>query len=121
MNTEVHYMYRDGSNYKNHHSIVFKGTLEGGESSIEETNRQIEQYCGGGTGSNFIASQVGFPEIFLWETGEYPFSPDDDHCWHEFNYVSLTSNEPDDPRTIQQVIEDFRKASEEGWKEFNPE
>lgn len=112
MNTEIHYMYRDGGNWKNHHSIVFKGTLPD-DVDIDDVLR--EHLTGD---DNFIASQVGFEEVFSWSPDD--FSTTEDHCWHEYEYAEVTDREPTDPRTIQEVIEAFRKAREEGWEVFDP-
>lgn len=113
MNTEINYLYRDASNYKNHGSIIVSG-------HDPKAEKKFEQLLDGG--EYFIARQVGFPDLFLWESEDYDFAfnPEDDHCFHEMGEILPTNADPTDKRTIQQVLEDFKIANKNGWETYDP-
>lgn len=108
MNTKFNYLYRDASNYKNWGEVIFKGEYTP-EMAVELTEYLDE-------GRYFIAHQVDIPEMFF-DYGKD--SIEDDHCWHEYGDMVLTEQEPTDPRTIQQFIQQVKEESELGWEEFD--
>lgn len=116
MNTQLVYLYRDGSNYKEWGDVVVAGRPSCG---IREMRRRLEKTLE--DGSYFIAGQVGLPEVFLWDSGGYSLC-EDDHCWHEYDHLKLTESAPSDPGiTADGLLELFERAAAEGWKEFEPD
>ena len=72
MNTELCYLYRDASNYKQHCEVVLAGEITESEarSALWE-----EVY--------FIPSAVGLPNLqHLFQEQGFQFPTDDDHPWH---------------------------------------
>jgi hypothetical protein len=71
MNTRLGYLYRDGSNYKQHHAVVFAGAITDAERRALLARLD--------DGSYFIPSQVGLEDL------QHRFGglTDDDHPWHE--------------------------------------
>jgi hypothetical protein len=107
MNTALHYIHRDGSNYKNSGRSVFSGEIT--------TNLQRAFRAALDEGRYFIADQVDVPELFFTFGDD---SVEDDHCWHEFSAFVVTHHEQTDSRTIQQFVGDVVGASGEKWKTF---
>jgi len=122
-NVAFTYLYRDGGNYKQAGQIVVSNP-EG--LSITEVEAELKSL-----GGFFIAHQLGIPEVFLW-SAETHYDPseesswpdfcinEDDHCWHEFDGLAETSDSLTDPRTLQQLLTNFRKSVRRGWLEFQP-
>lgn len=76
MNTRVLYLYRDGANNKQGDAPVVAGALTDAQKAA------IFQACD--EESQFIASQVGLPDLQTrWADRGYPFPSDDDHVWSE--------------------------------------
>lgn len=115
------YMYRDASNCKNHGEAVFTPELRGftNRSSLplDEIERRIKAALQ--DGEYFIAWQIKLDELFF----ETPSG--DDHPWHEFKGVEVTTTHPAfDPanwvihrhrRDITEFLADLEQASEAGW------
>src|SRR6266849_481800 len=95
-NVKLHYLYRDGSNYKKWADIVFSGA--DGLSIASATRVLRDAFLPDGL---FIAHQVRVPEVFLAAEDDLT---SDDHCFHEFESVEMTSDTADDPcdRTFHQ-------------------
>jgi hypothetical protein len=112
-NIRVHYLYRDGSNYKKWGSIVFH---DPDDFSIETIQRQLQSAFS----EVFIAHQVRVPEIFLASEDRLT---SDDHCFHEFSAVEKTSDAPNDPyrRSISNFLTEVSKEAARGWQAFNPQ
>ena len=73
MNTLLEYLYRDASNYKQHGSVVLRGTI-----SLKDIRHLLID------GEYFIPSPAGLPDLqpkFKDQGFEYPTG--DDHEWHE--------------------------------------
>lgn len=97
MNIKFSYLYKDGSNYKQYHQIVFASS---GQSTLGEIQTILR--------SNlidecwFIAKDWHLPDMhfkeYLWDTKV-------DHEWHEFDYVEETT----DAKTVKPSIEAFIK------------
>lgn len=128
MNTKFEYMYRDGANWKNNGSVVFAGGI------TPEIKARFEALLE--PGDQFIADQLGIPEVFQWNPnanydpldppvglgpGQYVIN-EDDHCFHEFIGIEEVTNDvvPTDSRTFAQFVEDLAVAKKAGWKVFDP-
>lgn len=109
MNTRFEYFYRDGSNYKQWGSVVFRGA---GDAALRD-----RLFAALDNDGYFIAHQVRMPELFFSDG-----PPDaDDHCFHELAEVSATAEAPDDPlgRTIDDFAAEMERASKSGWAVFD--
>ena len=113
-NVKFKYLYRDAGNYKSWGITVF-ANLDGlllyeVESRLRKAffHREV-----------FIASQIGIREVFLY-TRDNP--AEDDHCFHEFDSVELTTETPDDlyNRTIKDFVTQVEVESDKGWCTFIP-
>jgi len=84
-NTEVEYMYRDGSNYKQYGRAVFEGEL------TEEQVATIWANTGSTWGDDhFLPAQVGLEVVAENFESHY----DDDHPWHELISIEPTESLP---------------------------
>ena len=111
------YRYRDASNYKLHgeaicsnHSFLLLADIE---QQIRACLRDSEF---------FIAQQVNIEERF------FDVLRDDDHPWHEFERVEVTTLAPFDPdnwtqkqhrRDISEFISELEQVNKAGWDELN--
>ena len=96
MNTLFDYIYRDGSNYKQHGSYVAEGTLT--EKETEELWKCLSD------GEYFIPEQVGIPAVRFEDANE------DDHCWHELQDVTRTGRKADGKKSVHEILDAFRSA-----------
>lgn len=112
-NTIFSYMYRDGSNYKFGGEVIFGGIPAPG---LEQELREAMHDA-----NNFIASQIGIPDVFPFPD-QYSFNEDDDHCWHEFTGLEPTDRDTTDDknRSITDFVAEVEKIGPAGWKEFDP-
>ena len=104
-NTEIDYMYRDASNYKQYGNEVIRGEL---------TYEQLTPY--------FLEMQEANVGLFnpkavgLWHPGEHlrGFPTEDDHDWCELGKddVKQTDREQTIKQSADQFIELFRMAKE---------
>lgn len=92
-NIKFNYLYRDGGNYKQFGYIIFSNTNGLTTESIESEICSKLTY-----GEYFIASQLNIPSLFFEDTNDL------DHIWHEFDSIEITSENPKDKRTIEQLI-----------------
>lgn len=115
-NVSFKYLYRDASNYKLHGESVFTNHTF---VPIDEIEKQIRS--GLSDGEFFIAQQVNIEERF------FDVLHDDDHPWHEFNQVEMTTEPAFDPenwnqhrhkRDITEFIAELEKANRAGWDEM---
>ena len=116
-NVSFKYLYRDASNYKLHGEAVFTNFTF---MPIDEIEKQIRSCLK--DGEFFIARQVNIEERFFDVLHE-----DDDHPWHEFNLVEMTTESAFDPenwsqhnhkRDITEFIAELEKANRVGWDEL---
>ena len=116
-NVSFKYLYRDASNYKLHGEAVFTNHTF---VPIDEIEKQIRSCLK--DGEFFIARQVNIEERFFDVLHE-----DDDHPWHEFNLVEMTTEPTFDPenwnqhkhkRDITEFIAELEKANRVGWDEL---
>ena len=117
-NVSFKYLYRDASNYKLHGEAVFTNLTF---ISKDEIEKQIRSFLK--DGEFFIARQVHIEERFFDVLHE-----EDDHPWHEFDHVEVTTESVFDPenwnqhkhkRDITEFIADLEKANHVGWDEMN--
>ena len=82
MNIKLHYLYRDGANYKKHDWIVFSNSSGMALTQIEETIREslVE-------GEWFYASKWQLPDLHFEDWDE-----ETDHNWHEFDCIEETDD-----------------------------
>ena len=116
-NVSFKYLYRDASNYKLHGEAVFTNHTF---VPIDEIEKQIRSCLK--DGEFFIARQVNIEERFFDVLHE-----DDDHPWHEFNLVEVTTEPAFDPenwnqhnrkRDITEFIAELEKTKRAGWDEM---
>ena len=116
-NVSFKYLYRDASNYKLHGEAVFTNFTF---MPIDEIEKQIRSCLK--DGDFFIARQVNIEERFFDVLHE-----DDDHPWHEFNLVEMTTEPAFDPenwnqhkhkRDITEFVAELEKAKRVGWDEL---
>jgi hypothetical protein len=114
-NIKLHYLYRDGSNYKNWSEAVFSNADDLPADVITSVLRDAFLEDG-----LFIAHQVRIPEVFLAAEDQLTF---DDHCFHEFESVEATCDAPNDAcrRSIRQFMEEVAREAKRGWRAFNPQ
>ena len=93
-NVSFKYLYRDASNYKLHGEAVFTNSTF---MPIDEIEKQIRSCLK--DGEFFIARQVNIEERFF-----DVLHKDDDHPWHEFNLVEITTEPAFDPENWNQHV-----------------
>ena len=109
-NTRITYLYRDADNYKFPQEFVVRGK------ATDEDKRFLNDFIGSpDDGGNFIPEQVGLP----LNRGGYEIS-EADHCWGELDAIdgiTLTEQAPTEEITWEEVMDRFRAAKDEGWKD----
>ncbi len=102
MNTQIHYLYRDASNYKAHHEIIVHGKI-----TFADITPHLE------SGEFFIPSQVGLPDL----QSQLGKPTDDDHAWHHLTPDDFipTSAPPTVKLTACGLRNRFRRAHAAGW------
>lgn len=105
------YLYRDASNYKQHGEVILSNETQ---LAVEEIDQQVRSHLS--DGSFFIARQVQLEERFFAAVNE------DDHPWHEFVQVEVTTDPTFDPvpevkRDIAQFLQELEQAHRMGWDE----
>lgn len=86
-NTRVIYLYRDGANNKQEDAPVLAGSL------TDTQKAAIFKACD--NESQFIASQVGLPDLQTrWPNHGYAFPTGDDHVWSELIALEDTTDAP---------------------------
>jgi hypothetical protein len=117
VNVLFKYMYRDASNYKQHGEAIFTNHSF---LALDEIETQIRTCLS--EGKYFIARQVHIEECF------FDALYDDDHPWHEFERVEVTTLAPFDPdywsecqhrRDITEFIAELEKVHTAGWDEMD--
>ena len=107
------YMYRDASNYKQHGEVIFSNEKQ---LPVDEIEKQVRACLN--DGAYFIARQIHIEERF------FEALYDDDHSWHEFVRVEVTSAPAFDPevdhqRDIAEFLAELETAHSSGWDEMN--
>ncbi len=98
MNLEFNYMYRDGANYKQFGSVVFANPTN---LTLEVVVLQIRESLI--DGEFFDPSKLSIPNVRV-----YPYDPEIDHDWFEFENVEQTDKATTDKRTIEEFIAEFK-------------
>lgn len=109
MNTRIHYLYRDASNYKQGHEVVVAGEIR-----YNKIKDKLDD------GVYFIASQVGLPDIQTkWREKGYPFPSEDDHVYCELRKDDLkfTDQNPTIDLTAEELRNNFLAVEE--WDELS--
>jgi hypothetical protein len=96
MNILFCYLYRDGSNYKQYHEIVFGNPLN---RKIEEIENLLTQKLIDGLW--FVAEEWDIPNQFF---KEYPWDYETDHNWHEYIGIAETKNTITESSTIEEFL-----------------
>ncbi len=112
-NIRFHYLYRDGSNYKNWSEVVFSNP---DNLRVERIAKLLnDSFMQDGL---FIAHQVRVPEVFLAFEDRLT---EDDHCFHEFSEVTETTDPPSDlhHRSIGGFLTEVVRESRR-WAAFDP-
>lgn len=111
MNIEIGYMYRDASNYKKHGSVILVNPkMLPAETVLSALRNILSGLSGWSDILVFRPEWVGLKCVFLFDE-EFERN-EDDHDWHEINFVTETSEDADDPagRTINQFLKDIRRT-----------
>ena len=112
-NTEIGYMYRDASNYKQYGTEVVRGELTYEQLAPHFLEMQEEDV------GLFNPKAVG-----LWHPGEHMrgFPTEDDHDWCELGKdgIEPTDKEPTLKQSAEELIELFRAAKESEKHGKNP-
>jgi hypothetical protein len=113
-NVEFSYLYRDGGNYRRFGRVVFSNSEQIKSVAIQQalTEAFLEEGL-------FIADQIRVPQVFLFANGQLSF---DDHCYHEFDAVRATDEQPSDlhKRTISEFVAEVVRQQRRGWRVFDP-
>jgi hypothetical protein len=109
-NVKLIYLYRDASNYKAWGEVTFANPEVLSLEEIEESLASCFL-----DGMFFVASQVGIPEVFLFQ--QYPFS-EDDHFFHEFVTVEYSNGQVTDSegRSAKAFVDQCKLAGRKGWQ-----
>src|SRR5258708_20408178 len=97
-NIKFNYLYRDAGNYKKWGNVVFANSDYLNIGAIAEALQG--SFLADGL---FVAHQICIPEVFL--SAEDGIT-EDDHCFHEFDTVEVSSEIPNDThhRSIKEFI-----------------
>jgi hypothetical protein len=107
MFTELNYMYRDASNYKEGSTLYFEGAV------TAEQRAAISAALD--SGLYFIPDDVDLEELQSRLTS---FPSEDDHVWHELEGLNIVASLPADAVVvgpIEDLVEAFRKIGSHGW------
>ena len=100
MNIAFHYLYRDGANYKNLNTIIFKNP----------TNMDLETF------SKILIDKLISEEYFYankWQIPDMHFGSWDseiDHEFHQFEAIEYTDEVPNSILTLTEFIELINEA-----------
>lgn len=102
MNTEISYLYRDASNYKQHMTVVLSGVISDEDKQLIKAKLDDGEF--------FIPSQVGLPD--LQEMMIDGFDEDEDHVWHELLNIEITASDPTYDLTGDDLVRRFKAVKE---------
>ncbi len=99
-NTEIHFLYRDASNYKKYNTVVVAGAINAAQ--IERIRVSLNE------GEYFIPEQIGLPcerfDDVTW----------DDHCWCELDPeydIAPTDADVTVDLTVEELVKAFEAAA----------
>jgi len=101
MNTCIHYMYRDGANYKFPGAAVLAGVV-----TAEEIRPYLDE------GLYFIPADAGLPAL---HPTHCEFAGEIDHPWHELTSVEPTEAEPTAGLAAGEFLRRLQEAAQAGW------
>lgn len=108
--TEVHYVYRDASNFKSHGKVAMLGSI------TVRQEEMIRSRCD--SGEFFVAEQIGVPPLYgkLYEFSNGP-TPDD-HCFHQFMSFEIVELNASADIELWGTVDDFvdRVSAIVEWK-----
>jgi hypothetical protein len=108
MNTELRYLYRDASNYKQHGEVVLAGEMAESEAWSELWE---EVY--------FIPSAVGLANLqHLFREQGFPFPTDDDHPWHEVESICPTKSGSTVALSAAELLRRLTECRATGWETY---
>ncbi len=99
-NTQITYMYRDASNWKQFETVILWGEMN--DNDIETILSRLTDH------NLFLPEQVGLPRLqHRWENLN-----EDDGIYHELKLEDFTKSdlEPTVDMTAQELVENFRKV-----------
>ena len=100
MNTLLEYLYRDASNYKQHGSVVLKGSV-----SLNSIRHLLFDR------TYFIPSQVGLPDLqYKFKEQGFKYPTGDDHSWHEIVLMRPTTKKPTVPLRRNEFLSRLKKS-----------
>ena len=96
MNVKFNYLYRDGANYKNFNSVIFKNSknLQIGDIDARVRSMLID-------GIWFFAGNWKIPDMHF---KEYSWESTIDHEWHEYESVEETLENPTEENDIYEFV-----------------
>lgn len=93
-NIKFNYLYRDGGNYKQFGYLIYSNESD---IQIEKIENQIRL--------KLIDDNFFDPKLWRVKTlYKYPYDPDLDHSWHEFENVEITKELPTSKIDIAEFI-----------------
>jgi hypothetical protein len=102
LNLKLNYMYRHGANYKQFGSVIFKNermiTPRFATDKIKEKLISTEF---------FVPQDWNLPRL-----QKYPYEPEIDHEWHEFESFEWTDEDVTDNREISRFLNEIQKGYE---------
>lgn len=99
MNTAIHVLYRDPSNYKLRDTLVFSGAITDGEVRAIDAHKLDGQF--------FVPTQIGLRH--LGEDSDWSIDEEDTDL-HEIEMIELTHDEPTEDMSINDFVERFCAA-----------
>ena len=109
MYTEIQFVYRDASNYKNGASVFFEGAITQEQRTAIQNTLDQQMY--------FIPHDVGLKEL---QSGLPNYPSEDDHVWHEMEGALVVESLPPDAEVkgnIRELADAFASiGSPSGWK-----
>ena len=106
MNLAIHYMYRDGANWKEFTHVIFTNPRNLLVADVEKVLFSCLV-----DGDKFVAENVGLPTAYLDDRDD-----PDAHGYHQFLSVKETEKEATDERSITRLLIDFAAENLRGWK-----
>ena len=108
MNTKLSYLYRDASNYKQWHEIVFAG-----QPDVDAIKASLWE------GNFFIPEAIGLPALQeRFAAQGFKFPTEDDHCWHEIVDIEPTEDPLTSDISAAELTERFTRCAAFGWESF---
>ncbi len=111
LNTGLHYMYRDGANYKKFGTLIFAGVI-----TVEQLKAIDDSLLRDEQDDDFLPRQVGIQPLCYF-ADEAGYNDDFDHPVHTLNGIFLTKRKPDQAMTLDELVSNFKDVGPDGWDE----